>query len=177
MHRSILAVALTTALCAAWGCSLLLPPPGARTDGDADTDAADAAVDAARPDADRVDGDGDVDGAPCENLLVPCTSGTGCPSGTECCGDRCTNTRLDPQHCGGCDQTCSAGARYCIDGECTDDLGGTTCSRDGPCAAGQTCCRDACCPQGQVCCRYATAPGRYTVEGCFVACPAGCPEG
>ncbi len=58
------------------------------------------------------------------------TGGSPCPAGTTCeagscvcsdgrtlCGSACVDTDTDPQHCGGCNQTCAAPGT-CVGGEC-----------------------------------------------------------
>lgn len=46
-----------------------------------------------------------------------CTAGTTCDPGTTSCGDRCVDTSADPDHCGGCGESCGAD-EYCDGGSC-----------------------------------------------------------
>lgn len=48
---------------------------------------------------------------------VPCTAQGDCPQGWDCCGNRCVDPSRDPQHCGGCNQGCTA-TTFCARGSC-----------------------------------------------------------
>jgi hypothetical protein len=90
-----------------------------------------------------------------------------CPSGQTLCGEVCTNTRLDPQHCGSCTIACATG-EVCASGAC-----------DTVCPPGLSACSGGCtntsfdprhcgscdneCDDGLVC----------AASACAVSCPAG----
>jgi len=93
------------------------------------------------------------------------SSGTGCPKGTELCGDTCVATSSDPNNCGKCGVTC-------VDGEvCGGDKGcGLTCP------AGTSKCDKSCFaldndPKNCGACGTACADGEACVAGkCTGSC-------
>lgn len=107
-------------------------------------------------------------------LVVGCGGGGGgdgdggaCPSGQTLCSGVCTNTRLDPQHCGSCATYCAAG-EVCANGTCATE-----------CPVGLTDCSGACTnttfdPQHCGTCTTACDSGEVCADG---ACVASCPPG
>lgn len=102
-------------------------------------------------------GDGDGDGG-----------AMSCASTQDACGDVCTNTNSDPDHCGECENECENG-EGCLQGEC---------KRFG-CAPGQVECSDECVdlqrdPQNCGDCGEACDSGSVCSNGtCLTSCPAG----
>ncbi|MBI5477217.1 MAG: hypothetical protein HY906_00085 [Deltaproteobacteria bacterium] len=108
-------------------------------------------------------------------LAFGCGSGGGdhasdggtCPTGQTLCAGVCTNTRLDPQHCGTCASACATG-ELCSSGTCV-----------ATCPAGLTSCGGGCTnttydPQHCGNCTTACAAGEVCWSGaCVVSCPAG----
>lgn len=80
---------------------------------------------------------------------------SGCPAGTEMCGDVCVDTDHDPDNCGACDETCGNN-EVCDSGSCESSCSGGTEECDGSCVDTDVdpdnCggCGDAC-DDGEVC--------------------------
>jgi hypothetical protein len=67
-----------------------------------------------------------------------------CPGGTMCCGHRCVNYGVDPNHCGSCFHRCGAN-QHCTSGICRCNATSEVICDDGECCSG-TCCGGGCCP-------------------------------
>jgi hypothetical protein len=106
--------------------------------------------------------------------LAACGGGGGddrdggpCPSGQSLCSEVCTNTRLDPQHCGTCTIACATG-EVCASGTCATE-----------CPPGLTGCGGGCTnttfdPQHCGNCATVCADGKVCANGtCAVSCPPG----
>jgi hypothetical protein len=112
-----------------------------------------------------------------------------CPNHPEncqgtCCGEKCLNTSVDVNNCGGCNAACSGGT-ICMGGKCG-------CLPSGaPCAMAQTCCPNAgcanlmndlrncgkcgnVCMNGETCVNGACACGGMTCTGTNVCCNGTC---
>jgi hypothetical protein len=93
--------------------------------------------------------------------------GGDCPAGQSLCAGVCTNTRLDPEHCGNCALACAAG-EVCARGACAV-----------ACPPGLTSCGGGCTnttfdPQHCGSCTTVCDPGEVCADGtCTVACPPG----
>src|SRR5579859_8045433 len=112
-----------------------------------------------------------------------------CPNHPEncqgtCCGEKCLNTSIDVNNCGGCNAACSGGT-VCMGGKCG-------CLPSGaPCAMSQTCCPNAgcanlmndlrncgkcgnVCMNGATCVNGACSCGGMTCGGTDVCCNGTC---
>jgi hypothetical protein len=69
-----------------------------------------------------------ADGRRCGSGICspPCTDGGTCPTGFDCCAQRCVDTRVDPDHCGVCNGPCTLD-EFCGLGTCTPVLLANTC--------------------------------------------------
>lgn len=115
-----------------------------------------------------------------------------CLEGLAACDGRCIDLQRDPEHCGACGSGC--GARFCVDGSCSDacPTGTTECggacvdlTRDAAhcgacgeaCGAGETCEGSVCaCPSGSTRCGDTCADLTRDPAHCG-ACEASCGEG
>ena len=106
----------------------------------------------------------------CEDAAITC------PSGQELCGSACADLKIDPDHCGSCDNACDGG-KQCIDSACKL-----------VCADGEDACDDGChnlktdanncgecgkkCGDNEACvdgnCGVACAPGETECSGTCV---------
>jgi hypothetical protein len=105
-----------------------------------------------------------------------------CPNSGTLCGEACTDTQADPNHCGACGTSCSS-SQTCVSGVCTCAFPMLNCG--GTCkdvfADANNCggCGTTC-PSGQVC--AITGSGSSATVGCIsTSCPSTfpnqCPNG